>query len=89
MSIGYDCTPYFFYQTCPLRIYIEQYKSYELVGLAKLTGKTQKHYEYAFNSFKDNINKNKVRGGTFYPIYIHIDKELAILTLKKFFHKQK
>ena len=80
----------FFYQICLLRIYIEQYKSYELVGLAILTGNSQKHYEYDLNSLKNNINKNKVREGTFYPMYMHIDKELAILnSIKKIFPQTK
>ena len=86
----FDFTPQFFYQTCPLRIYIEQYKNYELAGLAVLTGKTEKHYEFAFNALKENINQYKVRQGTFYPTYIHIDKELTILnTIKKVFPQTK
>ena len=86
----FDWTPQLFYQTCPLRIYIEQYKIYELAGLAKLTGKTEKNYEFAFNALKENINQYKVRQETFYPTYIHIDKELAILNIiKKVFSANK
>ena len=46
-----------------------------MVGLAILTGKTEKHYEFTFNILKNNIDNYKVRAGIFYPTYIHIDKE--------------
>ena len=61
-----------------------------MVGLAILTGKTEKHYEFAFNILKNNIDNYKVRAGIFYPTYIHIDKELAILNaIKKIFPQTK
>ena len=41
---------------CPFRLYIPQYKSYELGAIAILTGKTAQHYEYEFKTIKDNIN---------------------------------
>ena len=63
----------------PLRLFIPQYKSYELGAIALLTGKTTQHYEYTFQTLKDNINKYKMRPGTFYPINIHVDKENAII----------
>ena len=64
---------------CPLRLFIPQYKSYELGAIALLTGKTTQHYEYTFQTLKDNINKFTMRPGTFYPINIHVDKENAII----------
>lgn len=75
----FDCRPHYFYQMCPFRLYIPQYKSYELGAIAILTGKTQQHYEYAFKMLKDNINKYSMRPGSFYPTFLHIDKEKAII----------
>ena len=75
----FDCAPFYFYQMCPLRLFIPQYKSYELGAIALLTGKTTQHYEYTFQTLKDNINKYTMRPGSFYPINIHVDKENAII----------
>ena len=73
-----------------LFIYIDQYKSYDLGALAILAGKTVQHYEYAFKTIKDNIIQYKVRPGSFYPTFIHIDKELAIINAcKKIFPQTK
>ena len=30
----FDCAPFYFYQMCPLRLFIPQYKSYELGAIA-------------------------------------------------------
>ena len=64
---------------CPLRLYIPQYKNYELEAIALLTGKTTQHYEYTFQTLKDNINKFTMRPGSFYPMNIHVDIENAII----------
>jgi len=75
----FDFAPFYFYQMCPLRLFIPQYKSYELGAIALLTGKTTQHYEYTFQTIKDNINKFTMRPGSFYPINIHVDEENAII----------
>ena len=36
----FDCTPHYIYQMCQFRLYIPQYKSYEIGALTILTGKT-------------------------------------------------
>ena len=41
----YDWVPHYFYQKCSFRLYIPQYKSYELGAISILTHKIAQHHE--------------------------------------------